>query len=199
MRFTRFLSLSVAAAILLAGCATTATTTPQSSQPPSPSATEPSATEPAPSPSEAFTAGAPEGQCLTANIAVSVAEADASAGHLHYVVTFTNKGEACVLKGFPTFQVTRDGAPLGLVAEDDSSAVPALVTLAAGGTAVAALTAINLGFDGGPLGDACAILEGNAVSVTPPHSTIAIPVTPLNFMACANDVPWMTIGPISPS
>lgn len=138
MRNSLFLTLSVAAAVLLAGCSpSSAPDSDQSSAPASqsdrsaesnadssdpndqgadpnseptestPREGEPPAAPPAPAPpaAEKFTAGAPYGQCLTKNLAVSITEQGSSSGKLHYAVTFTNTGtKECLLEGFPRVQ-----------------------------------------------------------------------------------------------
>jgi hypothetical protein len=168
--------------------------------PPGPSSSaEPSAPPSAsPSgPSESFTAGAPDGQCLTANLSASLEAEPSSLGHGHWSVILTNDGAPCVLDGFPTIQVTSNGTPLGAASEDDSGVPHSPASLATGGSAVASLSAVNIDPGGGPLGDACTVDHGDAVAVTPPHATIAIPVPMADFPACSNGTAWMTVGPVT--
>lgn len=204
MRNTLLLALSVAAATLLAGCST-ATAPPSPESPPtesspsaSPSAGEPSSApnSTAPDSSESFTAGAPDGQCRTANLTVSLGNEGSAAGHIHYAVTFTNTGETCVLEGFPTVQVTGGGSPIGVAATEDSGTAAQAISLTRGGTTSAELTVTNIASGGGPLGDACTVGHGDAFAVTPPHSTTAISVPMPNIPACSNGAQWMTVGPV---
>lgn len=193
MRYSPFLVVSVVAVSFLAGCSTIST--PPSPPPSNAASSTPSASSTAAA--ETFTAGAPDGQCLTAELSVSIQAASGTAGHLHEVITLTNKGGPCVLEGYPTVAVTSGGIPVGAAAEDDSSASPAPITLATGGTALAQLTAVNIDPGGGPLGDACAVDVGDAVAVTPPHSMIALSVAESGVPACSSGTPWMTVGPVT--
>ncbi|MEO7348501.1 MAG: DUF4232 domain-containing protein [Terrimesophilobacter sp.] len=185
MRNSHFLTLSVATAVLLAGC--TSTSVPQGSEPSAPTSpaqtSEPPASTPpaappqsVPSEPEQFTAGAPDGQCLTENLTVAISDPDGSAGKLHYELIITNTGSECVLEGFPRVQVTSGGSPIGAAASEDSSTPPVSLSLTRGGTTYAALTMTNIGSGGGPLGTACTVAQGDALAVTPPHSMIAISV-----------------------
>lgn len=209
MRNSFFLTLSVAAALLLAGCSPAAGTeeveqaAPPSAAPSTSPSTEPSETPsptvPAPPASnspEEFTSGAPDRQCLTENLTVSVSDQGSSAGHTHYFVTFTNTGEECALEGFPGIQVMTGGSPLGAPASQQANEPPRSLLLTRGGTTSATLTVTNIGSGGGPLGGACTVSSGDALAVTPPHSTIALRVNMPNFLACSNGAPWMTIGPV---
>lgn len=204
MRSSLFLTLSVATAVLLAGC--TSTSAPQGSEPSAPMSpqqtSEPSASTPATTPPqsvptapEQFTAGAPDGQCLTENLTVSLSDPDGTAGKLHYEVTITNTGSACVLEGFPRVRVTAGGSPIGAEAAQDPSTTPVSLSLTRGGTTSATLTMTNIGSGGGPLGTACTFAQGDALAVTPPHSMIAISV-PMDVPACSNGIEWMKVGPV---
>lgn len=189
------LVVSALATFLLAGCVTVNYSLPASS--PSNSA-PPTATSASPSPStETFTPGAPANQCLTANLSVSLEDEGASAGHLHSKVVFTNNGPECVLAGYPTVHVIQGAATIGAGSAEDSSAAVAPVTLAAGGSAIAQLTSINIDPGGGPLGDSCVVDHGTGYRVTPPHSTTPIPVDSANVPACTNGTVWMTAGPVT--
>ncbi|MBB5632427.1 hypothetical protein BKA04_000650 [Cryobacterium mesophilum] len=190
MRYPPVLIVSIAAVALLAGCSTVSAS-PSPSAPVTAPSSSPSAAE------ETFTAGAPDGQCLTADLSASIQPASSTAGHIHDVITLTNNGAPCVLEGYPTVAVSSGGSQVGAAAEDDSSAIPAPITLAAGGTAEAQLTAVDIDPGGGPLGDACSLDVGDAVLVTPPHSMIALSVAEAGFPACTSGTPWMTVGPVT--
>jgi hypothetical protein len=182
--------------LALAGCITA--TGPSPASPPSPSVSPKESPSASPTtPAETFTPGAPEGQCLTANLLVSVVDEGSSAGHLHSQVVFTNRGPACVLDGFPTVQVMKAGVPMGSGIEDDSSAAEAPVPLASGGTAVAQLTSVNINSDGGPLGDSCVVDHGTGYLITPPHSYTPIPADVADLPACTNGTVWMMAGPVT--
>ncbi len=190
-------ALPIAVAMLLAGCVSI-TYSPTNTSP-SPSGSSASGT-PSQSPSptaESFTPGAPDGQCLTANLSVSVEDESSSAGHMHSAIVFTNNGPDCTLEGYPNVQVMNDGVPMGSSSEEDSTATEALVSLPAGGTATAQLASVNIDPGGGPLGDSCIVDHGTGYLVTPPHSYTAIPVDVPNVPACTNGTVWMTAGPVS--
>lgn len=157
-------------------------------------------TSPSASPSaaaETFTPGAPAGQCLTANLAVTIEAEGSSAGHQHATIVFTNKGASCVLEGFPAVQVIANGVPMGSSAGQDSSASSAPVTLASGGAASSELASINIDPGGGPLGDTCVVGHGDGYNITPPHSLLPILVPVSDTPACTNGVAWMTVGTLT--
>jgi Protein of unknown function (DUF4232) len=185
----------------LAGC------TPTGAPAPSPggSSAPPAASDSA-SPSPSAAGGghvgdptAPDGQCPDSSIAVSVEGADSTAGHLHYRVVFTNTGTSdCVLQGIPTVFVVGNGnsTEYGVVAAPDTGASAPEVTLAAGGTGVAQLQAVNIDPAGGPLGTSCAVNHGDGYIVLVPHLDHQFVVAAAGVAACTNGTPWMDIGPI---
>lgn len=191
------LILPAAGVLLLAGCVSVTYSPGPSS--PSPSDASPAASPSAASasPAESFTPGAPDGQCLTANLSVTVQDEGASAGHLHSKIVFTNNGPDCALQGYPNIQVMNAGVPMGSSSEEDSSASAALVTIAAGGSAVAQLTSVNIDPGGGPLGESCAVDHGSGYLVTPPHSYSPISVDVAGVPACTNGTVWMVAGPVT--
>lgn len=193
--------LALTTATLLAGCITiqmpNSNTNTNSGQSTSPSPTTSSASSDQSSPPEVFTSGAPDGQCLSANLSTQFEPESSSMGHFHYSVVFTNTGsQTCKLQGFPAIQVVKAGIALGAQADPDSAAAPSVVSLAPGASASAQLSGVNLGLDGGPIGDSCAVDSGDGVSITPPHSTVPTVIAMPDFSACANPVTWMTIGPV---
>lgn len=181
--------------LLLAGCATPAPPPADSSSPSSPESASPSPSAAA----ETFEPGAPANQCETANLSVALEGPDASAGHLHYRIVFTNNGPDCALEGYPkvTVRMSAGSAALGTAAVDDSNTTPSIVTLPTGGTAVALLSAVNIDPGGGPLGDQCGLEHGDGYGITPPHSLQPILLQAADVPACSNPVAWMTVGPVT--
>jgi hypothetical protein len=197
MRHLPAFTLCLATIAVLAGCSTPAA--PPSNTPSSDSSPAPAAS-PSPSPtsaSESFTAGAPDGQCLTASLSAALEPVSSSLGHLHWEIRLTDNGAPCVLDGVPEVQVTRSGTRLGAAAEAESGTTPAPVSLATGASAVASLSAVNNDPGGGPLGDACTLDHGDTVAITPPHAMIALLVPMAGFPACSSGTPWMTVGPLT--
>lgn len=124
---------------------------------------------------------------------------DGSAGHLNYQIVFTNNGPDCVLEGYPEVAVlvSTGSGVLGAAAMDDTNAAATAVTLASGGTAVAALSAVNIDPGGGPLGGQCTLDHGDGFGITPPHSLQRIKVQLDSVPACSNGTAWMTVGPVT--
>ncbi|HXH34598.1 MAG TPA: DUF4232 domain-containing protein [Plantibacter sp.] len=194
MRRTLLAITPLAVVLLLAGCAGSPTASPT-----------PTSTSAAPSPTSSPTAtgavdpNAPEGQCADSVIQVTVSGSEGGAGSISSNVVFTNTGqESCVLRGAPGVSVVGDGngTQLGAAAVQQEDAAPVDVTLAAGGSASAILTSVNIGTDGGPL-DNCEPVAGDGYRVFPPHSFTAVFVASAAVPACSNAaVTWMTIGPV---
>ena len=194
------ISLPVVTIALLAGCASgtpTATSAP-------PSATPTASSTPAPEPTSSSGAGqidpnAPDGQCADENLAVSVKpdEGGAAAGSIPYVITFTNSGPECVLEGAPGVSIRGDddSIQIGEPAEQQGTAEP--VTLAEGGTAIAPLSAVNIGTTGGPLGDACKATTGEGYRIYPPHSFEPVFVTSAGVAACSSSAVFLQVGVVT--
>ncbi|MDM4764212.1 DUF4232 domain-containing protein [Galbitalea sp. SE-J8] len=191
---------------LLAGCSSgdgtggTSTapgsTAPGSSAPGSPGASDGSPTPSAPS---SVDPDAPDGQCADAVLAVSVRPGDAAAGSVYSDIVLTNTGAAdCVLAGYPGVSVVGgDGEQLGVPADREPAGEPSPVTLAAhGGIAIARLRSVNIAGGGGPLGDACPVVEGDGYRVYPPHSFVGV-LAAADVPACDSTTPWMTVAPVA--
>ncbi|GAA1961053.1 hypothetical protein GCM10009717_29720 [Agromyces allii] len=184
---------SLAVGLLLTGCAGAGTS-------PSPSPTASPASSPSASPTPTSTASvdpnAPAGQCADDVLEVTVRTAPdgGSAGHTNSQVVFTNTGStSCELRGAPGVSVLdASGAQLGEPADQSEPASPPTITIAAGGTAFAALSAVNIGTDGGPLAGSCTVAEGTAYRVYPPHSFTAFDVS-ATVPACSNSTVWMDV------
>lgn len=142
---------------------------------------------------------APQGQCASSSLAVSIEYEDAAAGSKYYKMVFTNSGsQKCALRGAPGVSVVGDGngTQIGAAADQSTAVVPGTVELAPGGRAVATLQASNIGRDGGPWGDACPVVSGDGYRVYPPHSVDAIFVPVAGLSACNSDVVWLHISAV---
>jgi hypothetical protein len=110
---------------------------------PAPTSAPAPATSSAPAPAPTGTvAPAPLAQCSTGALRISLGPAGATAGSLYYSLAFTNvSGTSCSLYGYPgvSFVSGPGGAQLGGPAARDTAAGPALVTLAPGASAHAAV------------------------------------------------------------
>jgi hypothetical protein len=60
----------------------------------------------------------------------------------------------------------------------------------------AALRVVNIGTDGGPIGEACAATTGDGYRIYAPHSFAAMFVAAAGVPACSSSVSWMTIGAV---
>lgn len=194
-----FLAVPTLVIGLLSSCASVSS---PGNNEPSPSGSPETVATPSPSPSgdtgaETFTAGAPSDQCTTKQLSIAVSTESASAGHLHYLITFTNNGPQCSLSGFPVVQVAKAGTPFGSVASQDTASAPVTVPIATGASAYAQLTVVNVDPGGGPLGSACTVDHGDALFITAPHGTIVTPIPVDSFAACSNNTDWFTVGSIS--
>lgn len=186
----------VAIALLLSACASgggtpTASPTPSPTASPSPTPTQsPQPTDP----------NAPAGQCADDALRVSVEPSPegGSAGHVNSIIVFTNTGStSCELRGAPGVSVLdANGTQLGEAAEQVDDDAPPTITIEPGGTAVADLSSVNIGSDGGPLGDQCPVVTAAAYLVYPPHSFTAVEV-PADVPACESDAPWMTVTAVA--
>jgi hypothetical protein len=195
---TRVLAASsiVAVALLLTACASGG-----GSPTSSPAPTASASSSPTPSASPAPTdPNAPAGQCADDALEVTVQPSPdgGSAGHVNSIVVFTNTGSAsCELRGAPGVSVVdANGTQLGEAAEQVEDDAPPTITLAPGGTAVAALSSVNIGTDGGPLGDKCPTVAGAGYVVYPPHSFTPFEVS-AEVPACESSTPWMTVTAVA--
>jgi len=186
----------VAIALLLSACASGGGT-PTESPTPSPTASPSPTPSPSPQPTDP---NAPAGQCADDALQVTVEPSPegGSAGHVNSIVVFTNTGSAsCELRGAPGVSVVdANGTQLGEAAEQVDDDAPPTITIEPGGTAVADLSSVNIGSDGGPLGDQCPTVSGAAYLVYPPHSFTAVEV-PAEVPACESGTPWMTVTAVA--
>lgn len=88
--------------------------------------------------------------------------------------------------------IDASGNQIGLPADRSETDTPSTVTLAPGGTAIAPLSAVNIGSDGGPLGSSCSVVQAVAYRVYPPHSFTAFEV-PSQVPACDGNTVWMNV------
>jgi len=186
---------SFVALVLLTGCAS------GGGEPTSPTATASASTSPTPTQTpQPIDPNAPAGQCAddALEVAVQPSPEGGSAGHTNSIVVFTNTGSAaCELRGAPGVSVVdADGTQIGEPADQQEGEAPPTITLQPGGTAVAALSSVNIGSDGGPLGSACPTVTAAGYRIYPPHSFTAVDVTAA-VPACDSDVVWMTIGAVA--
>ncbi|MGW9630239.1 DUF4232 domain-containing protein [Agromyces sp. NPDC055520] len=188
---------AAALAVLLTGCGTggaTPTTPPATSTTPSPTASAPAS----PSPSASVDPDAPAGQCTDDALEVAVLYVDSGAGSLDYSVVFTNTGsDSCELRGAPGVSVVdasgvQIGEAAGRLGDDD----PPTLTLEPGASVAAALNAVNIDPDGGPLDD-CPVVQGSDYLVYPPHSFTGVTVsTGKPVPACESTAEFLHVGPV---
>lgn len=185
-----------ALALLLTACAGgTAPTASPTTPPPSSATAMPS---PTPSPSASVDPNAPAGQCADDALEVEVQYVDAGAGSIDYDVVFTNTGStSCELRGAPGVSVVdasgnQLGQPAGRQGDDD----PPTLTIEPGASVSAALSAVNIDPDGGPLDD-CPVVQGTGYRVYPPHSFTGFIVTTGEAVpACDSSTEFLTVGPV---
>ena len=198
MRITALhLALPVLAVVLLAGCSSggateadpTASATSAPTAAPTPTPTDPAQVDP----------NAPENQCADADLTVAVTPdpGGAGAGSTTSVITFTNSGPECVLEGAPGVSIRGDGDGVQIGEPAEQQGTPAPVTLAEGGTAVAQLTSVNIGTDGGPLGTDCKATTGDGYRVYPPHSFEPVFVQSAGVPTCTSTSVFMHVGVVT--
>jgi len=86
--------------------------------------------------------------CTRDTLKITYQGTDGTAGHFHGILTFTNIGSAaCSMNGFPTVYLGQPEAeePMGAVSTNDTTSTPALVTVAPGAAAHAAITITDAG------------------------------------------------------
>ena len=200
MQRCAFVIASLAAAVLLAGCAGPGDDGGAAGAS-SPSESSPSATVSSPAPSaEPTDPEAAAGQCADAALAVDVAQdaAGTGAGSIGYRVVITNTGgDACELRGYPGVSVVGggDGTQLGVPAARPDDVPPQTVTVAPGTSVAAPFQSVNLGGGGGPLG--CPTAEGDGWRIYPPHSFRAFFVEAPGVLACTDDEVFLRLaGPV---
>lgn len=180
----------LAAAGVLAGCGSTPAPTAQptvtvtvTAPPPSTASPVPSspAATPTPTPTPTPT-GAPA--CATSALTVWLGPGNGAAGSIYYPVEFTNASSvACTLYGYPGVSfVTASGAQAGAAATEDPTYPRALVTLAPGTAAHAALRVTNAA---NYPAAACQPVTVHRLRVYPPGETRPVYLT-LKATACAS-------------
>lgn len=139
--------------------------------------------------------------CDADELRATATQGDSSAGHVHVDLTFTNTSDdPCRLSGFPGVSVVAggEGDQVGAAAEhaDDDGEPTVLIP---GGTAHATIEAVNIGDDGGPLGDSCAPVDADGWRVYPPDSTKALFIRQEGMKACSGDAEWLTVTGVHPA
>ena len=134
-------------------------------------------------------ASAANGQCVSANLAVTAGGGDAGAGHSFIPIVFTNKGaKPCTIAAYPgvSFVAGDDGHQVGDPATRVSASTPT-ITLQPGQAASAALSIANVGvYDPAE----CKPVAVRGLRVYPPNNTAAAFV-PLSgdVQGCSAHVP----------
>jgi hypothetical protein len=193
----------LALALVLSGCSGGGDTVAAPDASSTPVATTTPEATPTPTPTPSATGqvdpNAPEGQCLDANLTVTVTPdpGGAGAGSITSVVTFANSGPECVLEGAPGVSMRGDGDGVQIGQPAEQQGTPAPVTLAQGGSAVAQLTSVNIGTDGGALGTDCQATSADGYRVYPPHSFQPFFVPTLDIYACTSDVVFLHVGVVT--
>jgi len=196
----------VAAAALVAGCASSGSGTSASSSAPSSSASgggsgSASSAAPDSSPATAPTSKSSTATglaaCATANLSVSLVSnmGGGAAGSTYVPIQFTNTaGTACAMYGFPgvSFVTGQGGSQIGAPAQRSSSA-KVTVTLAAHATAHAWL---QIAEAGNYPASSCHVANANWLKIYPPGNTGAAYVSH-SFQTCSSaKVVTMTIDPV---
>jgi Protein of unknown function (DUF4232) len=186
---------AVAVVALLSGCH--GSTGPSGSPTASPSSS--SSTSPTPSPTPTpTTAAAPA--CTRDSLKITYQGTDNSAGHFHGVMTFTNtSAAACTMNGYPIVYMGQEEAEgtQGAASTNDTSVAPALVTVAPGAAAHAAVTITDAG-------NVCDPVDTTYLVAAPPltapfdESTNAEHVYNVDVQAC-NDpsISLIQVGPVT--
>ena len=148
---------AVAVIGLLSGCHGTGVPTD------SPYSIAPSGASASPTPSDS--SGGSAAACTRDGLKITYQGTEGTAGHFHGILTFTNTGAACTMKGYPTVYVGQPEAeePMGAVSTNDTTSTPALVNLGAGAAAHAAITITDAGVVCEPV-DTTYLIAGPPVS-----------------------------------
>ena len=196
----------VAAAALVAGCASSGSGTSASSSAPSSSASgggsgSASSAAPDSSPATAPTSKSSTATglaaCATANLSVALVPnmGGGAAGSTYVPIQFTNtSGTACAMYGFPgvSFVTGQGGSQIGAPAQR-SAAAKVTVTLAAHATAHAWL---QIAEAGNYPASSCHVTNANWLKIYPPGNTAAAYVSHA-FQTCSSaKVVTMTIDPV---
>ena len=189
------------AAVALAGCGSSASSS--SSAPP---ATAPSSSSPAAAPSSSAPAASPSASslppavvsaaCATSALKVSQGLGQGYAGGVYENIVFTNTSSAsCTLYGYPGVSLV-SGPPyaqIGLAAKRDTTAPVKLITLAPGAAANALLQIVDaLNFPTAT----CAPAKATAIRVYPPNQTASV-IIPSTSEGCAQPVQTLFISAVA--
>lgn len=156
--------LGIAAAVVLAGCSSSKTST-------------------APSTGTTNASGASTAPCATAALAASLGRPDGTAGTIYYPVNLRNTGSStCTIQGYPgvSFVAGADNHQVGQAAEHDPGST-ATVTLSPGQTVSATLGIVNAG----NFPDDCQRTPVSGLQITPPGQTASLVIAHADT-ACAN-------------
>nr|WP_310549686.1 DUF4232 domain-containing protein [Gordonia amarae] len=191
--------------VLAAGCSSgtsdsTANTSAAPAASPAPAQTR-SMTSTAPAVSQPSTTAVDTAakDCVTADLQVSVTPDQGSAGHIGYLIGFTNTGQqSCSMFGYPGVSVVGggNGTQIGQAADRHDWA-HARVVVAPGATVTAGLLAVNIGDNGGPLADLCKVVDADGYRIYPPGNTAAAYVPQRNMKACSSDTHWLQVYPVT--
>lgn len=141
------------------------------------------------------TAAAPG--CQSANLGVTAASSQGTAGSVYATVTFTNRGaQTCTLYGYPGVSAGT-GSPyhqVGFAAQENPSPPRELVTLPPGGVASAVLQVAEAGnYSAGQ----CRPRPTSELQVYPPNQTQAL-YTSYSATGCAGSVRLLTVSVVQP-
>lgn len=140
-------------------------------------------------------------RCTAGSLQTTVEQGDSAAGELGYTISFTNTSDqACSLDGHPGVSAVGndDGSQIGASATREGESAKSVV-LIPNGHATAAVQAVNIGDNGGPLGDSCDPVAADGWRIYPPGSKKSVYVEQNGLMACANDdVDWLKVSVVEP-
>ena len=167
--------LGIAAAVVLAGCSSSKTST-------------------APSTATTNASGATTAPCATAALAASLGRPDGTAGTIYYPVNLRNTGSStCTIQGYPGVSfVAGANNQVGQAAEHDPGST-ATVTLSPGQTASATLGIVDAGNFPGD----CQRTPVSGLQSTPPGQTASLVIAHADT-ACANpQYSTLHVGPFA--
>lgn len=178
--------------------------TPATGQSPQPAneASPNDATTPAPTSTDAAGASSEATpRCTADSLQTTVEQGDSAAGELGYTISFTNTSyQACSLDGHPGVSAVgdHDGSQIGASATREGESEKSVV-LIPNGHATATVQAVNIGDNGGPLGDSCDPVPADGWRIYPPGSKKSVYVEQDGLMACASDdVDWLKVSVVEP-
>jgi hypothetical protein len=182
--------------------ATPTTATPTAAAPTEAAAT-PDGGSSVPAPTASASGGAKPSaitNCGGPTLDLSIASRDSGAGHIDYTIAFTNRGRtACRVSGAPrAYLIDRNGDQLGREADGTGAEGP-FVRLAPGRSATTVVQVVNVGTDGGPLGDTCTPEQGVAIAIDAPNYD-RYEQLPADVRGCREtDVSFLAVGVLRPA